>query len=239
MYTVYKHTCPNGKVYIGITSQNANNRWRNGKGYNRNILLYRAINKYGWNNISHEILFTGLTKYEAEQKEIELIAKYKSNQKEFGYNIANGGNCTGMFNDETKEKIRQSHLGKKQTAETIRKRSEALKGDKCYLYGKHLTKETKEKLSKAHLGKKASDATREKMRERYKHHKHPMLGRKGENNPKSMAVICVENNKVYPSITIAGEKLNIDVGSITKVCKGQRKTAGGYHWQYVKNKGVS
>lgn len=30
MYTVYKHTTPSGKVYIGITGQKPERRWQNG-----------------------------------------------------------------------------------------------------------------------------------------------------------------------------------------------------------------
>lgn len=33
MYSVYKHTCPNNKVYIGITSRKPEKRWKNGYGY--------------------------------------------------------------------------------------------------------------------------------------------------------------------------------------------------------------
>ena len=55
-YVVYKHTSPSGKVYIGITGQDIHRRWRNnGEGY-RGQLFYNAIKKYGWENISHEIL---------------------------------------------------------------------------------------------------------------------------------------------------------------------------------------
>ena len=32
-FIVYKHTSPNGKVYIGITKQNPKQRWGNGSGY--------------------------------------------------------------------------------------------------------------------------------------------------------------------------------------------------------------
>lgn len=32
-WTVYRHTSPSGKVYIGITSQNVERRWNSGKGY--------------------------------------------------------------------------------------------------------------------------------------------------------------------------------------------------------------
>ena len=80
----------NGKIYIGITNMSVNRRWRNnGEGY-KGQFVYRAIKKYGWENVKHEVLFENLTQQEAEQKEIELIAFYKSNQIEFGYNLAKG-----------------------------------------------------------------------------------------------------------------------------------------------------
>lgn len=100
-YCVYKHICPNGKVYIGITSQNPLRRWREGNGYIHNDYFYNAILKYGWDNIRHEILFSNLTEEEACEKELELIAEYKSNQREFGYNICDGGNIN-HFTDEYK-----------------------------------------------------------------------------------------------------------------------------------------
>lgn len=93
-FSVYKHTLPNKKIYIGITSKKPIYRWNNGKGYKNQSLFYRAILKYGWDNIKHEILFTGLSEREACEKEIELIAKYKSNDRKFGYNISNGGGKT-------------------------------------------------------------------------------------------------------------------------------------------------
>lgn len=72
-YTVYIHTSPIGKVYIGITKMNPIRRWANGLGYKNCSHFFNAILKYGWDNIRHEILFTGLSKEEAEQKEIEFI----------------------------------------------------------------------------------------------------------------------------------------------------------------------
>ena len=82
-YTVYKHTAPNGKVYIGITFRKPETRWSNGNGYSRQKHFYAAIKKYRWENIKHEILFENLSKEDACQKEIELIAQYKSNDPEY------------------------------------------------------------------------------------------------------------------------------------------------------------
>lgn len=90
-YTVYKHTTPSNKVYIGITSQNVNKRWQNGYGYTGSKYFSRAISKYGWDNIRHDILYENLTKERACEIEIELIDKYKSYDYHFGYNISRGG----------------------------------------------------------------------------------------------------------------------------------------------------
>lgn len=90
-YYVYKHTVPNGKVYIGITKQNPKRRWRNGHGYKDSVLFFNAIIKYGWINISHEILKQGLSAEEASMFEKYYIALYKANNRNFGYNITSGG----------------------------------------------------------------------------------------------------------------------------------------------------
>lgn len=150
MYSVYKHICPNGKVYIGITSMNPIKRWKNGAGYKNQQLFYRAILKCGWDNIKHEILVEGLTKEQACEKEIELIALYKSNQKEFGYNIDNGGNCSGTKSKETRQKMSKAHIGKCHSEKTCKKMSEIASnriGEKNGFYGKHHSEETKKKMS--------------------------------------------------------------------------------------------
>lgn len=91
-YFVYKHTCPNGKVYIGVTcSEEAEYRWISGWGYRKNVKFYADIQKYGLDNIQHEILYANLPPQEAAAKEQELIAFYNSNNVEFGYNIDKGG----------------------------------------------------------------------------------------------------------------------------------------------------
>ena len=57
------------------------------------------------------------------------------------------------------------------------------------------------------------------------------------NNVKvSKPVLCVETGIVYPSVHEAGRQMNLDFSEIARVCRGyrNRKTAGGYHWKFVK-----
>lgn len=215
-YIVYKHTSPSGKVYIGITSKVPRKRWSNGNGYLNNDYFTKAIKKYGWNNFKHEILYIGLSKVEAEQKEIELIAFYKSDKNDYGYNIQHGGSSVGKHSEETKIKI-----------------GIANKGRMPWDYGKHHSKETREKISKNHFGIKPNEETRLKM----------SVAKKGKKQSKehinkkakscSKKIKCYELNKEFPSITKASEITNIHKNSLCNCLKGRTMTAGGYHWDYV------
>ena len=50
---------------------------------------------------------------------------------------------------------------------------------------------------------------------------------------KAKAVICVETGALYISCVEAAKSAGIAQSSISMVARGERKTAGGYHWQYV------
>ena len=115
-YKIYAHINKiNGKVYIGQTCyRNINQRWRHGEGYKRSPHFYNAIQKYGWENFEHIILFEDICGYElADVIERELIQKYQSNNSEYGYNISSGGSYGRTLTDETKNKIRISKIGDK------------------------------------------------------------------------------------------------------------------------------
>ena len=67
-WTVYVHIVPkelssykNDKYYVGVTGRKPEIRWNNGKNY-RHLVFKNAIDKYGWNNIKHEIIAENLTK---------------------------------------------------------------------------------------------------------------------------------------------------------------------------------
>ena len=229
MYKVYKHTCPDKKVYIGITGQDTVKRWKNGFGYANNEYFMRAIIKYGWQNIKHEILFDSLTKEEAEAKEIELIAFYKSNQREYGYNIDNGGNSTGKMSEETKQKLRT-----------------LISGENHPNYGKHLSEKTKNKISEAQkgvrnhrYGKKFSTQNIARYQNYTKEQREQMRINKSEAHKGQIPVnriAVVQHNKSgavvaeYVSCKEASVFTGIAVANICRCCNGERKTAGGYIW---------
>ena len=166
-WTVYCHTTPSGKRYIGITSTTVKKRWKNGKNYNRNAPFGKAIEKYGWENINHEILDTNLDEFEAKCLEEYYIFSYRTY---IGFSDCNGYNCTlggegavgfksskkgKTIPDEIKKKISESskgkNLGKHPSDETRRKISASLIGNKNN-YGKHPSDETRRKSSESHKG---------------------------------------------------------------------------------------
>lgn len=148
IYKVYKHTLPmsvsgkeNDMVYIGLTSINPENRWRNGLGYWQNKYFYNAIKKYGWDNFEHIIVADCLTKTEAENMEINLICQYDSANRLYGYNLDLGGSSIGKHSDNAKEKIRLANskpIMCIETGEYYRSTVEAMEITKISTIKKHL-----------------------------------------------------------------------------------------------------
>ena len=101
-YCVYMHVNKiNDKKYIGLSS-NVKRRWAsNGKNYYDQV-FGTAIQKYGWDNFEHIIVKNNLTKQEACDLEQNLIKKYKTKDKKYGYNRSDGGDCgsKGAFNSQ-------------------------------------------------------------------------------------------------------------------------------------------
>lgn len=54
-------------------------------------------------------------------------------------------------------------------------------------------------------------------------------------NKKCLEVFCFELNKTFSSISNAGKMLGVSISSISSACKGNLKTAGKYHWAYMKD----
>lgn len=105
-YKTYIHYFPNGKRYIGLTTQNLKKRWKGGSGYCTQPLVYRAILKYGWKNVVHQV-FECETESEMKYLEKYLIAYYQTTNPKYGYNISTGGESGSGVPRTTRKSIDQ------------------------------------------------------------------------------------------------------------------------------------
>ena len=92
----------NGKKYVGQTSKSLKERsGKEGNGYIGSHAFWNAIQKYGWDNFTSEIVKDNLSKDEANKLEIELIERYKTTNKLYGYNILKGGSDIQLISTRT------------------------------------------------------------------------------------------------------------------------------------------
>lgn len=132
-WKVYIHTnLINKKRYIGITSKKPEHRWLEGRGYKDNRYFGNAIAKYGWDSFSHEVVFEDLTRSEAVDLEKLLIATFRTQDRRYGYNMTAGGDGTlGYYpSAETRAKLSEARRKENLSEETLRRRSEGLRGRK-------------------------------------------------------------------------------------------------------------
>lgn len=162
------------------------------------------------------------------------------------YNLTSGGEIKKEVSQSTKDKLRQANLGKKQSAKTIQKRVEKLKGQKR-------TEDVKRKLSQNQKGKNnsmiKSGADFSKQIEAMKkanigRKRDKSIGRKiADRLSKPVIQLDLDGNfvKEWKSMMDIQRELGFKNGDISAVCKGAirkgyvRKTAYGFKWKYKKD----
>lgn len=251
-YTVYMHILPkdvsgkeNDLVYIGITRVKPIQRWANGNGYVANVRFFNAIKKYGWEKFEHLILFVNLSEEDAKQKEIELIAKFDSTNRKFGYNVSPGGN---IISKETALKIGKSQTGEKNhrygkhyvfSNEQKLNMSKAKLGENNPMFGKTQSLETRMKKSAKLMGHPVSEETRKKISKRKKGIKrtpesmqnawNAVRGKPAKNRKE---ILCVELNMEFSSIHHAAKQFEVASGNICRALKN-KTLCSGFHWEYL------
>jgi group I intron endonuclease len=175
-WTVYMHqNKTNGKRYIGITSKSPEKRWGNGGiGYKKHTRFWNAIQKYGWNNFDHVILFNNIEHKLACDIEKQLIREFKTKDPQCGYNLTDGGEGVTGFSpsEETRKKLSEKLQGENNPNYGQHKTA----GEKHFLYGKSRPEETKKKISETrkirdysgpkspNWGRKFSEEVKEKIK---------------------------------------------------------------------------
>ena len=202
---IYKITnLINNKIYIGQTTRNMKERMSEHIRHHK-IPIDKDIFKYGINNFKIEVIDTANNQKELDEKEIKYIHEYDCMIPK-GYNLTLGGRTTKGYKHTQEAK-------KKMSIE----KSKAYTGNGNPFFGKKHTDKSKVKMSEKRKGMK--HLTEEQINRLRASHV-------------TVKVICIETGEIFNSIKEASEKYNIFATHITRVCKGKKKSCGGYHWKY-------
>lgn len=187
-WLIYKHTnVHTGKSYIGQTIFTIEQRWQSHLSSafkkNSNSPFHSSIRKHGPDAWTHEVLEEHIMNINtSNSRETFWIKKFRTNEKEFGYNCNSGGsvcvaNATtrkklsesakkAQTRPEVREKQRQAKLG-------IKKSQDAIEKMRAKKIGMKHTLESRIKMSESHKGFKHNpesygEETRKKMSEKQK-----------------------------------------------------------------------
>ena len=109
-YSVYQHVTPDGLYYFGATS-NVERRWRNNGAEYKRTALQPYIEKFGWDNIKHIVLFRDQSKENALWIEDFLIETAREDgvciNKQRSGNISKEEGYKQQYYEQNKEKFKE------------------------------------------------------------------------------------------------------------------------------------
>lgn len=108
---VYKITFPNGKIYIGISNNMYRRMLEHNTDFRNNLPIENAIKKYG-KITQFEILEIIDPKDRDLMRQCEKywISYFNSNNKDFGYNISEGGDGAGIGSNNHEAKFTEEEI---------------------------------------------------------------------------------------------------------------------------------
>jgi len=226
MYVYLITNLVNGKNYVGQTVNEPTIRWGQHKSDaigTSMCSIHMALRKYGINNFQFEVIDESASDLDELNDLEDFYVSFYDTFKGIGYNMTSGGD-NALHSKETIEKLRQANLGKIMPEETRKKISQSLTGHSH-------SEESKKKMSEAGKGRKHSEESKEKM-------SLFRTGRNGIQSPKSKKVVQLdkitgEEIACWFSMGVVMDVLKISAPMICAVCKGKRKTSGGFKWRYL------
>lgn len=166
-------------------------------------IIGKAIKKYGAENFTIELLKEASSIEELNDLEISWISQCNSLIPN-GYNQCFGGDNTKGFHHRESSKQKMSESKKT-----------AFLGETNPFFGKTHSDEQKAKWSRERKGRdmsKVTEASLESIRRK---------------------VINLDTGEVFNSVREAAGKYDLKETHISRVCRGGRKSTGGFRWQYL------
>ena len=253
-YYVYAW-CIKGTDEVFYIGKGTGNRYRTRK--RENSYFMKMVDSH---DCYPKIIHDNLTEEEAFELEKQEIAHYRSIEGNRLTNILDGGDnpplVFGPKSEEQKKKMRESmkrfyNNHPEASRESSRRLKEFLKTEEGKRFFEKSIKARKtpefKKAQKERVNrfcrteeyrKKVSDALYKHFRENGP--SEAMLGA-NNHNAQSVAQLDLDGNLLneYKSLTEASKATGISVSKISAVCKGRRKTAGGYIWKYLNDKHIT
>jgi group I intron endonuclease len=212
MVGIYKITNPNGRIYVG-QSTNILLRWN--KYYKLackdQLSLYNSLVKYGPENHIFEVIEECLEN-ELDKKEI-YWGEYYDVLSNKHLNNRLGRGFGSYDSEETKLKKRKCHLGR----------------NNYWLKGKSLTQEHCDKISKSKIG---TIQNRTKTRKDKGHSRtcHIEAVIKTKSIPLLQYDINMNFIKEWPSGAVAAKELGLKQSNINMASNGKTKSCGNFVW---------
>lgn len=257
-FLVYKHTDPEGKVYIGYCCGDLKKRWKSGSGYHTNKRFHEAIRRIGAKNFTHEVIADGLTYQEALKLERELILQYDSTNPEKGYNSRisaeekdpkhytvytlqspNGKVYAGYTGLPPEKRWKKGRNYKKNIDLWVDIERYGWENFQIIINAEHLDAYSARNFEYYLI--RLYDLTNPENGYNQNYGgfsakgKHPDGRERREMHSKfkAKAVRCVETGVVYSGIREAARETGLGHQNISAACHGKIKTSGGCHWELV------
>ena len=149
-YSVYQHVTPDGLYYFGATN-NIKRRWRNNGCLYKKTTLQPYIEKFGWDNIQHIVLFRDQTKDNALWIEDFLIETAREdgvciNKKRSG-NISKEEGYKQQYREQNKEQIKQYYEQNKEQIQEKQKQYREQNKDKIRKYRREYKEKNRDKIN--------------------------------------------------------------------------------------------
>ena len=237
----------NGKQYIGQRKYDKQGKWKEYLG--SGIILSRAIEKYGLENFSKEIIEECKTKKILNDREIYWINYYNAVESDNFYNIASGGdggNTIAGYTDDQRNLLSTKlsdmrkgiiNIGKNngnsrrvicintmKVFDTINEASTYYNVDKDAI---------QQCCSDANKRKTAGEINGERMIWEYYDENKNYEFVPFKRDYKYKQILCLDNNIIYNSVHEASKNTGCSIVGIRHCCTGYLKTTKGMHFSYV------